>query len=75
MIKTGILGGETMAAGELIRILINHPDVDLRAVASEVHAGRQVEDVHRGLTGDLSMQFVDDLTPDGLDVVMLCGEP
>ena len=35
MIKTGILGGETMAAGELIRILINHPAVDLRAVIDE----------------------------------------
>ena len=75
MIKTGILGGETMAAGELIRILINHPDVDLRSVASETEAGRRVDRVHRGLIGDLDLIFEDKLNPEGLDVVILCGEP
>lgn len=75
MIKTGILGGDTMAAGELIRILINHPDVDLRVVASPQMAGRRVEHVHRGLIGDLSMAVAEELDPKGLDVVMLCGEP
>ena len=74
MIKTGILGGETMAAGELIRILINHPDVDLRAVASDSLAGRSVEEVHRGLVGDVSMRIEPDLDPEGLDVAFLCGE-
>lgn len=75
MIKTGILGGETMAAGELIRILINHPDVDLRAVASESLAGRAVEDVHRGLVGDVCMPMVPDFDAADLDVAFLCGEP
>ena len=42
MIKVGILGAETAAAGELIRILINHPDVSLKTVASESEAGREV---------------------------------
>ena len=75
MIKTGVLGGETMVAGELIRILINHPDVDLRTVASGSFAGRAVEEVHRGLVGDLSLCIEPDLDPEGLDVVLLCGEP
>lgn len=74
MIKTGILGGETMAAGELIRILINHPDVDLRVVASESMAGRAVEEVHRGLVGDVCLQMVPDMDCTDLDAVFLCGE-
>lgn len=75
MIKTGILGGETMAAGELIRILINHPDVVLQQVASESAAGSSVDEVHRGLTGDTDLQMVPDFGPEGLDVVFICGEP
>ena len=55
MIKVGILGAETAAAGELIRILINHPDVSLKTVASESEAGREVSGLHRGLVGDIDM--------------------
>lgn len=75
MIKTGILGADTMVAGELIRILINHPDVDLRTVASVEIAGTDVALAHRGLVGDLNLRVEADLSPEGLDVVMLCGEP
>lgn len=75
MIKTGILGAHTMVAGELIRILINHPDVDLRTVASVEIAGTDVSSAHRGLVGDVNLRVVSELVPQGLDVVMLCGEP
>lgn len=75
MIKTGILGGETLAAGELIRILLNHPDVDLRQVASGPLSGMNVADVHRGLVGDTSLRFVSKLDTKWLDAVFLCGEP
>lgn len=75
MIKTGILGGDTMAAGELIRILINHPDVVLEQVASDSAAGRRVDEVHRGLIGDTDLQMVSDFGPEGLDAVFICGEP
>ncbi len=75
MIKTGILGGDTIAAGELIRILINHPDVVLEQVASDSSAGRRVDEVHRGLTGDTDLQMVADFGPEGLDAVFICGEP
>ncbi|MDE6528446.1 MAG: N-acetyl-gamma-glutamyl-phosphate reductase [Muribaculaceae bacterium] len=74
MIKIGILGAETIAAGELIRILINHPDVELRTVASSSEAGRTVAEVHRGLTGDTDLRIAASLTPDGHDAVFLCGE-
>ena len=75
MIKVGILGAETMAAGELVRILINHPDVEILRIASATEAGRKVADLHRGLVGDTDMEIVSELSPEGLDAVFLCGEP
>lgn len=75
MIRVGILGGETLAAGELIRLLINHPDVALEAVASEPLANHGITEAHRGLEGDIDMQFSPTLGTAGLDVAFLCGEP
>lgn len=75
MIKIGITGAHTTAAGELIRILINHPDVVLMTVASEEVAGLRVDMLHRGLTGDTDMCVVPSLDPSGHDAVFLCGEP
>ncbi len=57
MIKTVILGGSTPVAGELIRILINHPDVDILQVQSEDNVGRDVAEVHTGLIGDTDLNF------------------
>lgn len=77
MIKVAILGAETMAAGELIRILINHPDVEILTVASDSAAGSKVTELHRGLIGDTDMTVtpLTSVTPEGHDVVFLCGEP
>lgn len=75
MINIGILGGETEAAGELIRILINHPDVILRQVASPEHAGLRVDSFHRGLTGDTDLCFTRELDDPKLNCVFLLGEP
>lgn len=74
MINVGIIGGETEAAGELVRILINHPDVTLRAVCSPEHAGRRIDCFHRGLTGDTDLCFVKSLDPSELNCVFLAGE-
>lgn len=79
MIKVGIIGGETVAAGELIRLLVNHPDVNLRSVSSPVHTGVPLTAVHRGLEGDTDLRFSADLSADealrNLDAVFVCGEP
>lgn len=75
MIKVGILGADTTAAGELIRILINHPDIELVTIASDNETGRQANTVHRGLIGDTDLSFTPELTPQGHDAVFLCGEP
>lgn len=78
MIKTGIIGGHTMAAGELIRILVNHPDVTIMWVSSPQETGRELTAVHRGLEGDTDARFIGEPTADdaaGLNAVFLCGEP
>lgn len=75
MINVGIIGGETEVAGELIRILLNHPDVILRAVSSPEHAGERVDAFHRGLIGDTDLRFVRKLEGERLNCVFLVGEP
>ncbi len=73
MIKTGIIGGSGYRAGELIRLLINHPDVEIQWVHSRSAGGRLVSDIHQGLTGDFYMQFTDE-EPDlsTIDVLFMC---
>lgn len=75
MINVGIIGGETEAAGELIRILINHPDVILRAVCSTEHTGQRIDSYHPGLIGDTDLCFTSSLEGTKLNCVFLCGEP
>ncbi len=57
MIKAGIIGASYQMAGELIRIIINHPDVALMWVESERYAGRLVSDVHHGLIGETDLRI------------------
>ena len=59
MIRIGILGGAGYTAGELIRLLINHPDAELVFVNSSSNAGNLLTDVHEGLYGETSMRFTD----------------
>lgn len=73
MIKTGIAGADSLMAGELIRILVNHPDVDLMAACAPGRTGQKVSSVHHGLAGELSLSFSETLDPAGLDVVFIDG--
>ncbi|MDR1717948.1 MAG: N-acetyl-gamma-glutamyl-phosphate reductase [Prevotella sp.] len=72
MIKAGIIGGAGYTAGELIRILINHPQVELVFVNSTSNAGNKLTDVHSGLLGDTDMDFTDQLPYDKIDVLFFC---
>lgn len=72
MIKVGIIGGAGYTAGELIRILINHPQVELVFVNSTSNAGNKLTDVHSGLLGDTDMNFTDQLPYDKIDVLFFC---
>lgn len=71
MIKVGVLGGETQMAGELIRLLVHHPEVDLTSIISPSLYGKQVNRFHRGIIGDTDIRFSKDLEPDKLDVLFV----
>ncbi len=72
MIKAGIIGGAGYTAGELIRLLINHPDVEISWVNSTSNAGNLVADVHQGLIGDTYLRFTDQTPWEEIDVLFCC---
>lgn len=72
MNKAGIIGGAGYTAGELLRLLINHPGVEIGFVHSTSNAGRPVTDVHGGLLGETDLRFSDTHPLDEVDVLFLC---
>ena len=72
MIKIGILGAAGYTGGELIRILLNHPEAEIVFANSESNAGNLVSDVHEGLIGDTDLCFIDQMPFDKVDVVFFC---
>lgn len=74
MIKTAIVEGAGFTGGELIRLLLNHPDVDLRCVTSRYHYGERIDEVHRGLYGETEMTFDAEVPLENLDMLFLCTE-
>lgn len=72
MIKAGIIGGAGYTAGELIRILLNHPDVELIWVNSSSNAGNPVSSVHQGLIGETDLIFTSSTPFNEVDVIFFC---
>ncbi len=72
MIKAGIIGGAGYTAGELIRVLINHPDAEIEFVQSSSNAGNAIADVHTDLIGEIDMSFVTSPDLHNADVIFLC---
>ncbi len=73
MIKAGIIGGAGYTAGELIRILLNHPEVEIAWIHSTSNAGVPVDQVHSGLAGETDMVFSDTHPLEEIDVLFLCS--
>ena len=71
MIQVGIIGGAGYTAGELIRLLINHPKAALNFVYSTSSAGRPLSDIHQDLVGESYQNFSDQINPN-IDVLFLC---
>lgn len=71
MIKTAIAGASTDAAGELIRILVNHPEVDLRLLFDPQKAGMKARHVHHGLIGETVPEMSDRLDLHKIDVLFI----
>ena len=72
MIKVGIIGGAGYTAGELIRILLNHPQAELTFVQSGSNGGNLLSDVHTDLLGDTELKFVAEADFSLIDVAFFC---
>jgi N-acetyl-gamma-glutamyl-phosphate reductase len=70
-VKAGIVGGAGYTAGELVRLLLHHPQAEIGAVVSSTQAGQPLHAVHDDLLGDTDLTFASELAGDE-DVVFLC---
>ncbi len=71
--KAGIIGGAGYTAGELIRLLLNHPEIEIGFIHSSSNAGNPVTDVHGGLIGETDLKFSADHPLDSVDILFLCS--
>lgn len=70
-IEAGIIGGAGFTGGETIRLLLNHPSVDLTFIHSRSNAGKPLHVAHSDLIGETSLTFSDSFN-EKVDVVFLC---
>ena len=71
MIKTGIIGGAGYTAGELTRILLNHPEVEISFIHSRSQAGKPIGTIHHDLIHETDLVFTESIEP--VDVLFLCS--
>lgn len=71
MINVGIIGGAGYTAGELIRLLLNHPKANLNFIYSTSNAGNKIYKVHQDLIGSTELEFSSTINPN-VDVLFLC---
>jgi N-acetyl-gamma-glutamyl-phosphate reductase len=71
MIRTGVIGGSGYTGGELIRLLLGHPEVKLEFAFSTTRAGKPLHHAHPDLLGQTDLCFTDQADPE-VDVVFLC---
>lgn len=74
MIKVGIIGAETAVAGELIRLLVHHPEVEIVTLFAPQFSGHSLSGFHHGLVGEISLKFTDKFNPENLDLVFLTSD-
>ncbi len=72
MIKVGIIGGAGYTAGELLRLLLGHPEVEIKFVHSTSNAGNRITDVHAGLLGETDLLFTDKMPFEEIDLLYFC---
>src|SRR6185437_8591827 len=70
-IKIGISGGAGYTGGELIRILLHHPQAEIAFVQSKSNAGKEISSVHHDLAGESGIRFTEQIEQ-GIDVLFLC---
>jgi N-acetyl-gamma-glutamyl-phosphate reductase len=70
-IKAGVVGGAGYTGGELLRLLINHPQTEIEFVYSNTRAGKAISETHPDLEGVLDKKFTNDVDKE-IDVLFLC---
>lgn len=73
MVKVGIIGGAGYTAGELIRLLINHPEVEITFIHSSSNAGNLISEVHGGLYGECDLRFSAEYDLEAIEILFLCS--
>jgi N-acetyl-gamma-glutamyl-phosphate reductase len=73
VIKAGIIGGAGYTAGELLRLLVNHPEVEISFIHSTSNAGNPVASVHTSLFGECDLVFSAEYDLEAIDVLFLCS--
>ncbi len=71
MLDIGIIGGSGFVAGELIRCLLNHPEVNIDFVYSHSNSGKNINEIHEDLVEYPDWQFTNKVNLKA-DVVFLC---
>ena len=71
MVKVGIIGGAGYTAGELIRLLLNHPYATIDFVFSTSNAGNAVSVIHQDLVGSTDLHFTNQINPN-VGLLFLC---
>ena len=72
MIKVGIIGGAGYTAGELLRLLLLHPEVEIKFVHSTSNAGNYITYVHGGLLGETDLVFTSEMPFEEIDLLFFC---
>lgn len=71
-VKVGIIGAAGYTGGEMIRILLNHPEVEIVYANSDSNGGKRVSDVHTDLIGVTDLRFSEGYSFDTVDALMIC---
>ena len=71
MLEIGIIGGAGYTAGELIRLLLNHPEANINFVYSTSNAGNKLHKVHKDLIGSTEISFTSQINTK-VDTLFLC---
>lgn len=71
--RIGIIGGAGYTAGELLRLLINHPAAEIAWVHSSSNAGKPISDIHEGLLGETDLLFSDTYSLENIDILFMCS--